>query len=243
MYKEKSREGNKKMEKDLFDKLLFYVSGKKVEIYLSAAPNTPVIYLNTFGGEGDEVYRSIRNTGRYDFNLVVISDLAWSHDMSPWDIPPVFKNGTPCTGGADDYLKLLTGKIVPMAEEQINGHVLWRGLAGYSLAGLFAVYSLYRTDFFSRAASISGSLWFPGIKEYIFTHEMKMRPEHLYFSIGDKECKTSNPFLKVVQKNTEEIEEFYQSKGIDTVFRLNPGNHFKNAAERTGNGISWILER
>ena len=42
---------------------------------------------------------------------------------------------------------------------------------------------------------------------------------------------------------TEEIQAFYQSKGIDTVFQLNPGNHYDHAAERTAAGIAWLLSR
>ena len=72
---------------------------------------------------------------------------------------------------------------------------------------------------------------------------MKGIPKHLYFSIGDKECKANNPYLKIVQKNTEEIEAFYRNKGIDTVFQLNSGNHYKNAVERTAAGIAWLLNR
>ncbi len=64
---------------------------------------------------------------------------------------------------------------------------------------------------FRSIASMSGSLWFPGIKEYIFSHE--------------------------------EIEAFYRSKGIDTVFGLNPGNHFQDAVARSADGIAWILSK
>ena len=120
---------------------------------------------------------------------------------------------------------------------------MWRGLAGYSLAGLFAVYSLYRADCFSRIASMSGSLWFPDFKEYVFSHEMKRIPEHLYLSLGDRECQTRNRYLKNVQINTEEINTFFMQKGIDTVFQLNPGNHFKNAVQRTAAGIAWMLSK
>ena len=60
----------------------------------------------------------------------------------------------------------------------------WRGIAGYSLAGLFAVYALYRTDVFARAASVSGSLWFPGFREYVFSHTPLCRPDCVYFSLG-----------------------------------------------------------
>lgn len=163
--------------------------------------------------------------------------------MAPWDIPPISKKDTPCTGGADSYLGLLLSKIIPEAEKQISGTPVWRGIAGYSLAGLFAVYAMYQTDAFSRIASMSGSLWFPGIKEYIFSHEEKRKPDCLYFSLGDKENKTRNPFLKCVRQNTEQIEAFYRGKEIDTVFWLNPGNHFQDAVARSADGIAWILSK
>ncbi len=176
-----------------------------------------------------------------DHTLVVISGLAWDHDMAPWDIPPISKNDTPCTGGADDYLELLTHEIMLEAEGLVEGTVLWRGLAGYSLAGLFALYAIYRTDLFSRIASMSGSLWFPDFQEYAFSHEMKRIPDRLYLSLGDQECRTRNPYLKTVQERTEAIHAFCRQKGIETVYQLNPGNHFQNGIQRTAAGIEWIL--
>ena len=56
------------------------------------------------------------------------------------------QNAEPCTGGADDYLQLLTKEIIPTAEKEVGGVPRWRGIAGHSLAGLFALYSIYRTD-------------------------------------------------------------------------------------------------
>lgn len=77
------------------------------------------------------------------------------------------QNGASYTSGADGYLRLLINQIIPKAESLLQGTPAWRGIAGYSLAGLFALYSIYQTDAFSRVASVSGSLWFPGIKEYV----------------------------------------------------------------------------
>lgn len=219
------------------------ISGRKIEIYPSAAPDRPVIYLNTFGEEGREVCNKLISDNCCDHTLVLISISDWDHDMSPWTIPPISQNAAPCTGGADEYLKILTEDIIPSAEKIISGKALWRGLAGYSLAGLFAVYSLYRTDIFSRIASVSGSLWFPDFKEYVTSGEMKKQPLHMYFSLGDKECKTRNPYLKSVEENTVQIAEYCRDKGIDTYFKLNQGNHFKDAAARTAAGIEWILGR
>ena len=169
---------------------------------------------------------------------MAVSGLDWNHDMAPWDIPPISEDDTVCTGGADDYLEVLVGKIMPRVEKEVPGKVLWRGIAGYSLAGLFAVYSLYRTEAFSRAASMSGSLWFPGFREYVLSHELKGNPECLYFSLGDREWRTGNPYLRVVKERTQEIEAFYREKGIDTVFCSNPGGHMKNMVRRTAADIS-----
>lgn len=221
----------------------FLISGKTIEIYQCVEPGAPIIYLNSFSNEGQKVFEATQASGGQLFTLVAISDLDWNHDMVPWDSPPAFKNADPCTGGADEYLRLLTEKIIPTAEKKITGVPRWRGIAGYSLAGLFALYSIYQTDVFSRVGSMSGSLWFPGMKEYIFSHEPKRRPDCMYFSLGDKESKTRNPVLKIVQQNTEEIQAFYHDKGIDTVFQLNPGNHYNHAAERTAAGIVWMLNR
>lgn len=212
-------------------------------VYPSAVPDMPVMYLNTFSEEGDHVYQLLQNIACSDFTLVTISNLAWNHDMAPWDIPPISKGDMPCTGGADEYLELLVHEIVPEAEKSVLGKPAWRGLAGYSLAGLFAVYAVYRTNIFSRIASVSGSLWFPNFREYVLGHERECRPEAMYFSLGDKECKTRNPFLKTVQDNTEAIRDFYAEAGIDTVFQLNPGGHFKDTDGRMAAGIAWLLDK
>ncbi len=221
----------------------FTLGSKQVDVYLSTKPNCPIVYLNTVSAEGGRVWRELETMGCPDFSLVAVSRLAWDHDMAPWDIPPISKNDIPCTGGADDYLHLLTEEIIPQAEEMVSGTPCWRGLAGYSLAGLFAVYAMYRTDRFHRIGSMSGSLWFPDFKEYAITHMLKRKPDHLYLSLGDRECRTRNKYLQPVQSNTEELAAFYRSQQIDTVFQLNPGNHFAEAVKRSALGIQWLLSR
>ena len=211
----------------------FTINGKAVDVFLETEPGAPIIYLNTFSGEGQKVYEAAQAVGCPLFSLVTISNLDWNQDMAPWDSPAAFKNGEPFTSGADDYLRLLVEEIISRAEKELPVPPAWRGIAGYSLAGLFALYAIYQTDVFSRV----------GCMEYIFSHEPKRQPDCIYFSLGDKEAKTRNPVLKTVQENTEEIRAFYQSKGIDTVFQLNPGNHFVQGIERTVAGIQWLLSK
>lgn len=215
--------------------------GKTVSVFPGKEANAPAIYLHTYSEEGLQVLAALRSAQLPDFSLISISGLDWNHDMVPWDHPPVFKNSPPCTAGADEYLELLTSVLLPAAEAKLPGIPAWRGLAGYSLAGLFTLYALYHTGIFPRAASVSGSLWFPGISEYIFSHETVRSPDCLYFSLGDKEAKTRNPILQTVQKSTEAIQAHFQHKGIRTVFVQTPGNHYNHAAERTAAGIAWLL--
>ena len=221
----------------------FSVDGKTVSVFLANEPASPVIYLNTVSNEGQQIFEAAQAANRSPFTLVTISNLDWNRDMAPWDSPAAFKKGEPFTSGADDYLWLLVEEIISRAEKELAGPPAWRGIAGYSLAGLFALYAIYQTDVFSRVGCMSGSLWFPGFKEYVLSHEPKRWPDCIYFSLGDKEAKTRNPVLKTVQEKTEEIQTFYQNKGIDTVFQLNPGNHFVQGIERTVAGIHWLLSR
>ena len=219
------------------------IDGKTVSVFPANLSGPPVIYLNTVSDEGRQVYEAAHAAGCPPFNLVAIRNLDWNHDMAPWDSPAAFKKGEPFTGGADDYLRLLVEEIMPEAEKELPGLPMWRGIAGYSLAGLFALYAIYQTDVFSRVGCMSGSLWFPGFKEHICSHEPKRRPDCIYFSLGDREAKTRDSVLKTVQENTETIHAHFLAQGIDTVFQLDPGNHFVQGIERTVAGIRWLLGR
>ena len=219
------------------------VTSKTISVFSATTQSAPIVYLNTYTDEGQQVFEAAQAASFPPFTLVTINDLDWNHDMAPWGSPATFKKGKPFTGGADDYLRLLVEEVIPRAEKELAGPPAWRGITGYSLAGLSALYAVYQTDVFSRVGYISGSLWFPGFKEYVLSHEPKRWPDCICFSLGDKEAKTCNPVLKTVQEKTEEIQTFYQNKGIDTVFRLNPGNHFVQGIERTIAGIQWLLSR
>ncbi len=220
----------------------FTIQGRKIEIYGEGRTNVPVIYLNTVHGEGKAVWDQCQRIGCPAFSLVAVSGVQWNHDMSPWPIPPITKGDTPCTGGADVYLALLTEEILPAIEATFGGRPKYSVLAGYSLAGLFAVYASYHTDAFARIVSASGSFWFPEFIDYVKGHEMRRVPEKMYFSLGDKEAHTKNPYLSSVEERTKMLYEYYSRQGIQTTFIMNPGNHFNNPNRRMAEGILWILD-
>lgn len=95
------------------------------------------------------------------FTLVAIGGLDWNRELSPWACDGTVRDAEPFGGQAAGFLDELLNQIIPQVESSLPQPPVWRGIAGYSLAGLFALWSLWQTGAFDRAASASGSLWFP----------------------------------------------------------------------------------
>ena len=221
----------------------FVLDGKTVSVWPGSQPGAPAVYLNTYGEEGGQVRAEMAKLDCPDCSLVAVSGLDWDKDLSPWPAPAVRRGEEPFAGGAAEYLAWMTGSLLPAARALLPGTPCWEGLAGYSMAGLFAVWALGRTHVFRRGASMSGSLWYPGIREYLMEHLPQHAPDCLYFSLGSKESKTRNTLMAAVEENTRAIQAFCREQGITTTFQLNPGNHFRDTAARTAAGIAWMLEQ
>ncbi|MCR4902361.1 MAG: alpha/beta hydrolase [Butyrivibrio sp.] len=218
------------------------IDGKHIYIYGEKENKAPLVVFNTFQENGSEVYTLLKGMTDKSFSLAVVSDIDWNDEMSPWECPSLYKDDGPFTGGADIYLDKLTQSIIPEIKAEIVSAPEKIIIAGYSLAGLFAIYSLYKTDIFNAAVSASGSLWFPGFMEYTDDNSFCGKTDKVYFSLGDKEAKTRNQLLSKVEIATTQIYEKYKNMGLDTVFEMNPGNHFKDADARLAKGIAWVLE-
>lgn len=63
--------------------------------------------------------------------LCAIDGIEWGADLSPWPAEKVFHNGEDFSGGAPDFLKVLTEEIIPKTEEVVFGD----GLSGESRSG------------------------------------------------------------------------------------------------------------
>ena len=218
------------------------IEEKRVELFPSENPGAPLVVLNTVTGEGGAVLQAVKGMTDVDFALAAVGNLRWGDDMTPWPAPPVRKGEAPCGGRADDYLQLLTGRILPAVVERLPKAPAYIALAGYSLGGLFALYATTRTDMFARVASASGSLWYPGFVEYVRTHGPLREPDCLYLSLGDREGRTNNPLMRPVEENTRLLAGHYQGAGIHAVLEMNPGGHFRDAVRRTARGIAWLLQ-
>lgn len=216
------------------------LDGRTVTVYGCGLDDAPTVYSSMYQEAGVEVLEKCAGLGCRPFNLVSVSGLDWNSELSPWEADPVTRDGAAFSGHAGEYSDFLTGKVIPFAESILGGTDL-RVVAGYSMAGLFAVYAPYVTDAFSRCVSASGSLWFPGFLEFAESHDFVRRPDAVYLSLGDRESRKGNPVMSTVEARTRGLLAHLRSRGIESVFELNPGNHFRDAPLRLARGITWAL--
>ncbi len=204
------------------------------------ASNTVLLQPVTEGEAGSlelEFAEISRLSGRDDFCLTVVVIDDWDLDLSPWEAPPVFGR-TPFGGGAEKTLKYITDTVIPeISAERKDPPGFYIG--GYSLAGLFALWAVYKTDLFKGAAAVSPSVWFPGFTN--FAKENTLRTDRLYLSLGDKEEKARNPVMARVGDAIRELDSYYTKQGILHVLEWNEGNHFKDPELRTAIGFAWLL--
>ena len=174
----------------------------------------------------------IKECSRTDLCLAAFVVEDWNKELSPWNAPAVF--GKEDFGdGAGNTLS----EILQYSNDTEKNYYL----GGYSLAGLFSLWSAYQTDKFSGIAAVSPSVWFPKFIDYMRGHEPQAN--NIYLSLGDKEEKTKNPTMSQVGNAIREGYEILKEKHIKCTFEWNRGNHFKEPELRTAKGFSWLLGR
>ncbi len=224
--------------------IYFKLNNREVRIFTCKDKNAPIIYINNFFEQGEEILQKCSEIDCPPFTMVSISHLRWDEDLSPWPHLPVISPDDDFTGGADNYCKWMINELIPKVLEKIDYNPKCRIIAGYSMGGLFALFTPYLTDYFSAIMAASGSVWYPGFLNYVKTHPFnkKNKPKAIYLSVGNLETFADNPVVSQTHKIMKELLAYYQSVGIDSIFQLNKGNHYHQPNLRMAKGIKWILE-
>lgn len=213
--------------------------GQKVYLFgEDLGEKCPVIWLPVFSLEEGE---KVRNLITGNCVLACVEARDWNGDFSPWPAERIFKEGGDFLGNAGVYLKILEQKVITEAEGKLKFPVADRGIAGYSMAGLFAVYCMYHSVIFQRIASVSGSLWFDGWTEYALTSEPAIAKARIYLSLGDREHRTGNPRMAAVKECTETLASFWAER-FQVVYEINKGGHFHQPEKRLARGIDLLLQ-
>lgn len=175
-------------------------------------------------------YNYIKSRVKEDFLLIAYKIDKWNHDLSPWHSPAVF--------GKEDFGDGANQTLSSVLQLTIDKNKKYF-IGGYSLAGLFSLWSAYQTDVFSGVAAASPSVWFPGFTDYM--KENKIKTGHVYLSLGDKEDNAKNPVMATVGQKVVMCKDIL-SQEIKCKLEYNEGNHFKEPDIRTAKAFIWLLE-
>ena len=174
--------------------------------------------------------------------LVAYEMKNWNQSYSPWALPSVMGKDE-FTGGAKETLAWLTDIGIPGVEKNMRYRVSSRMLGGYSLSGLFCLFAFYESRMFDGVASCSGSLWYPGWKEY---SEGQSAPKGscVYLSLGRKEEKTRNRKMAIVGDMTrwqyEQVQRDLNVRASKLIWHN--GGHFADIDQRIAQGFIWLIE-
>lgn len=221
------------------------ICGKKCILYLNE--DTEYILIqpvdeNDISVLDNEVKHIEENTDR-NFSLVAFKIEDWNSELTPWEMPLLRGKGN-FGDGATRTLEFIKNDLIPALSEYINtgNKEIKYILGGYSLAGLFSLWSGYQTDIFKGIAAVSPSVWYKKWIEYVEAE--KPLSEKIYLSLGDTEEKTKHQILSKIGDNIrKQYEILEKSENVKTVLEWNEGNHFKNPDIRTAKGFLWVMNK
>lgn len=221
------------------------ICGKKCILYLNE--NTEYILIqpvdeNDISVLDNEVKHIGENTDR-NFSLVAFKIEDWNSELTPWEMPLLRGKGN-FGDGAAGTLEFIKNELIPALSEYTNteNKEIKYILGGYSLAGLFSLWSGYQTDIFEGIAAVSPSVWYKKWIEYVEAE--KPLSEKIYLSLGDTEEKTKHQILSKIGENIrKQYEILEKSENMKTILEWNEGNHFKNPDIRTAKGFLWVINK
>ena len=205
----------------------------------------PVIYWGTAHGDkqGEHVASLMaEHLGDMPWTLVAYEAENWNRNYSPWALASL-KSEAEFTGGAKETLVWLTDKCIPYIDNNLPCGASSRMIGGYSLSGLFSLFAFYESRMFDGVASCSGSLWYPGWKEYA-AGQSAPEGSGVYLSLGRKEEKTRNRKMASVGDMTRwQYEQLQLDMDVHACELIwHNGGHFADVDHRIAQGFIWLIE-
>ena len=161
--------------------------------------------------------------------------------LSPLSAPPLREGEPPFTPGAGEMVEKVHEWLDYFAKRYpIDTTPEHCGIAGYSLAGLTALYALHTGDkHFGWFYSLSGSLWLEGWEEFAVQHPPKNA--NVWLSLGKKESKSGNLRMRRVEQATiqqaELLRQALPPENVELTFH--PGGHFHDIPARWAAALKW----
>ena len=187
-----------------------------------------ICYMILPEGIKGELYDGLKGLSeKHGISIVVIEDVNWNDDLTPWPAVGVFKKAKPFGGKAAAFLNKLTHEIIPETERDLGIEDAERTLLGVSLSGLFAVWAAFNTDAFTNIISISGSLWYDGFVEWMKEQTPSPQLKKICMLLGEKEKNAKEKRMATVEERSLAAADILKAKSLAAVsFELVEGTHF-----------------
>ena len=228
-------------------KLNLKIEGKECILYMKENKNTEYVLIQPVDEHDidvlDNEVRYISENTSKNFSLAAFKIDDWNSELTPWEMPLLRGKGN-FGNEAGKTLEFIKEKLIPSLAEFINiqdKNVKYI-LGGYSLAGLFSLWSGYQTDIFDGIAGVSPSVWYKDWMKCVKNNEILAK--NVYLSLGNLEEKTKHQVLSKIGDNIREyIEILKNSENVEKcILDWNEGNHFRDSDIRMGKGFVWLLE-
>ena len=214
------------------------MADSKIKIFINGEGG-PLIILGASEHNADtaqSVFNLIKESApERPFVLASFAASDWDSSFSPWP-----SNDGRFRGEGEKTLYEIKGLIDGELREYAGQKIF---MTGYSLAGLFSLWSLYASEMFDGCACCSGSLWFEGWTD--FAEKTQIRKKGLvYISLGGKEEKTKDPVMATIGDATRQQDKILEKDPNvkKKTLVMNPGGHFSSPDKRLAKGIIWLLE-
>ena len=213
------------------------------ECFLSDAINPKYILIQTLGnherGFFDRTAELIAESCGVPFVLAAFQVFDWDLDLTPWHDDAIDRKAEVGTK-TGETLGYVTESLLPALEADYGKLPVILG--GYSLGGLFALWSSMQTDRFSAVAAASPSLW---IKDWLdYAKDRPVKAGKVYLSLGDQEEHVKNRSIARVGDSVRGEYELLQAQlGRENCTLVwNPGGHFQDGDKRLASAFSWCIK-
>ena len=217
------------------------ISGR--ECYITDSVHPKYILIQTLGNHERAIFDRtadlIAGAAGVPFVLAAFQIFGWDLDLTPWHDDAI--NRKPEVGTrTGDTLRYVTESLLPALEAEYGNLPVILG--GYSLGGLFAIWSAVQTDRFAAIAAASPSLWIRDWLDYAEAHPVQAGK--VYLSLGDQEEHVKNRAIARVGDSVRgEYELLKTQLGRENCTLVwNPGGHFQDGDKRLAAAFSWCIK-
>lgn len=173
------------------------------------------------------------------FAMVAFEIINWTLELTPWYDPVILGKELVLTRSLIT-LNYVKEELVPWIQGEFGNLPIVIG--GYSLAGIFSIFTSAMTQLFDGVVACSPSVWISHWDK--FTTNRPTNAKFVYLSLGDRE-EFENKKVATVGDNIRLYHTKLQTQlgSQNTVLEWNKGKHFTHREIRTAKGFVWALNR